>query len=98
MEHRREVRTNVNLAIELTELEAPGRIPQKAVLTNVSRSGMLVRMSHGIACGALVKVKAKGILTLGEVVRCLPADQEFDVALALRNTLEDLVVLIQSWS
>jgi hypothetical protein len=95
---RREVRTSVNLEIELTELEAPGRIPQNGVLKNVSKSGMLVRMSHGIACGSLVKVKAKGILTLGEVVRCQPSEQEFDVALALRNTFEDVVALIQSWS
>ncbi|HEY1758112.1 MAG TPA: PilZ domain-containing protein [Bryobacteraceae bacterium] len=98
MEHRREIRTDVNLAVELTELEAPEQFPQNGVLKNVSRSGMLVRMAHGIASGSLVKVKARGVLTLGEVVRCQPAAEGFDVALALRNTLEDLVAFIQSSS
>lgn len=95
MERRREVRTVVNLPVLITELDPPGQTPERGLLKDVSRSGMLVRISHSIASGSLVKVETKDMMTVGEVIRCKADGNAFEAGLVLRHSVEDLLALIQ---
>jgi hypothetical protein len=97
MERRREPRTVVNMPVLVTELDPPGQPPERGLLINVSKNGMLVRISHSMNSGALLKVQTPDILTLGEVVRCQPEGDAFDVALALRHSLEGAIESILSF-
>jgi hypothetical protein len=97
MNRRREERTVVNMPVLVTELDPPGQAPQRGLLIDVSKNGMLVRISHRMNSGALLKVQTPDLLTLGEVVRCQPDGDAFDVALALRHSLEGAVDLILSF-
>jgi hypothetical protein len=97
MERRREVRTTVNMPVLVTELDPPGQAPERGILKNVSKNGMLVRMSHAMTSGSLLRVETPEILTLGEVVRCQPDGDAFDVALALRHSLDGAIDLILSF-
>lgn len=97
IERRREVRTVVNMPVRVTELDPPGQAPQRGILVDVSKNGMLVRLSHAMASGSLLRVETPEILTLGEVVRCVPHDDAFDVALMLRHSLEGAIDQILSF-
>jgi hypothetical protein len=97
IERRREVRTVVNIPVLVTELDPPGQAPRSGVLKDVSKNGMLVRISHAMPSGALLKVATPDMLTLGEVVRCLPDGDGFDVALALRHSLDGAIDSILSF-
>jgi hypothetical protein len=97
IDRRREARTVVNMPVRVTELDPPGQPPQGGILIDVSKNGMLVRISHAIASGTLLRVETPEILTLGEVVRCVPHEEAFDVALALRHSLEGAIDQILSF-
>jgi|HubBroStandDraft_6_1064221.scaffolds.fasta_scaffold576469_2 hypothetical protein len=97
IERRREVRTVVNMPVLVTELDPPGQAPESGILIDVSKNGMLVRISHAIASGSLLKVTTPEMLTLGEVVRCVPDGDGFDVALALRHSLDGAIDSILSF-
>jgi hypothetical protein len=97
MDRRREERTVVNMPVLVTELDPPGQAPERGLLIDVSKNGMLVRISHSMNSGALLKVQTPDLLTLGEVVRCQPDGDAFDVALALRHSLEGAIDLILSF-
>ncbi len=93
MEKREHVRTALHEPVIVTEVDPPGQPPTGGVLNNVSGSGMLVRLPHGIARRSLVKVETKDMLMLGEVLRCEPDGDSFKVALALRHSLQSLTGL-----
>ncbi len=97
IERRRDVRTVVNMPVLVTELDPPGQAPQHGILKDVSKNGMLVRLSHALPSGSLLKVATSEILTLGEVVRCLPDGDGYAVALALRHSLDGAIDSILSF-
>jgi len=76
----------------VTEL-GPGRRPHVGLIVEIAESSLTLKLVSAIPRGAAVQVETTGMLVLGEVARCEPAEGGFRLALMLRHSMADLQAL-----
>jgi hypothetical protein len=92
MERRREPRIAAKERVIVTEL-GPGRHPHVGLIVEIAEGSLTLKLVSAIPRGTAVQVETIGMLMLGEVASCEPAEDGFRLALMLRYSLADLQAL-----
>lgn len=93
VDRRKEPRFQPNLPVTVTVLGYPPGPTLKGRVMDVSGSGIRLSVPLPVALGAPVKVEANETLSLGEVCRCLPDGDGYELGLQLSHTLTTLLDL-----
>lgn len=90
MERRRNTRFESNEPAVVSELSPHAHRPMGGMIRDLSEDGMLIKVPRSVACGGLIRVETSRALLLGQVVRCEPDGEGFDVAMTIRHSFLDL--------
>jgi hypothetical protein len=90
VERRKEHRIEINQEVTVTVLSEPDRPPFQAVAVEISGSGMRLLSPYPVSYQAAVKVEARDLLLLGEVVRVQVSQQGTTLGLKLLHSLDSL--------
>jgi hypothetical protein len=98
MERRQEPRLAANVPVIVSELGHFGSHPHRSnphdgLIVEISGTSLTMLLPSAVGPGAMVKVEARDMLMLGEVVRCEMADEGFRLALKLSHSLRGLRAL-----
>ncbi len=93
---RREPRFQPNIPVSLKVLGWPPGPIMDGHVRDVSGSGMRVRVPLPVACGASVQIESNGTLSLGEICRCNPVEDAYELGIQLSHTLASLKQLDQA--
>jgi len=77
----------------LTLLDAKTRRLIEACVTELSGSGVQLRVPMPLPCGATIEIEGEDTLVLGEVCRCEPAEGAYAVGVQISQTLSSLMEL-----
>ena len=77
----------------LTLLDAKSRRFIEACVTDISGSGVQLRVPMPLPCGATIEIEGGDTLILGEVCRCEPVEGAYAVGVQVSQTLPSLMEL-----
>jgi hypothetical protein len=77
----------------LTLLDGKTRRLIEACVTELSGSGVQLRVPMPLPCGATIEIEGGDTLVLGEVCRCEPAEGAYAVGVQISQTLSSLMEL-----
>ncbi len=86
-DRRRDPRFATSQPVVLTVLGTKAKPVTEACILNISDHGLRLRVAQPIPAGAIVKVDAREVPLLGEVVRCVPIDGAHHVGVHLFQSL-----------
>jgi hypothetical protein len=95
MDRRSEPREEANAPVVISELGTSRPDPIGGMIEDISGSGMRIKLPYAIACNTPVRIETKDMLLLGEVARCEPVGDEFQLALVIRHSLGNLQDLVR---
>jgi c-di-GMP-binding flagellar brake protein YcgR len=93
VERRKEPRIAINQEVTVTVLGATDSAPFQATALEVSGSGMRILSPRALKYQAAVKIQARELLLLGEVIRIDSSDRGSMLALKLSHSLDSLADL-----
>ncbi len=86
-ERRIEVRFKASQPVSLTVLGGTTKAVMEGCITDISPSGLRLRVPEPLALGAPIKVDAQDVLLLAEVVRCEPDRGAYNVGLQVHKSV-----------
>ena len=93
MERRKEPRLRIKQPVIVTLLEAESRRLIEAYVTDISGSGVQLRVPLPLPCGATIEIEGGDTLILGEVCRCEPVEGAYAVGVQVSQTRPSLMEL-----
>jgi hypothetical protein len=87
---RREPRFQPDTPVKVKVLGWPPGPTMSGQVLDVSGSGMRLQVPLPVACGVPVEIDASETVSLGEVCRCSPVNDHYEIGLQLSHTLSSL--------
>ena len=86
-ERRMEVRFKANQPVSLTVLGGVAKPLMEGCITDISPSGLRIRIPEPLPVGTPIKVEAQDVLLLAEVVRCDPDHGAYNAGLQVHKSV-----------
>jgi hypothetical protein len=93
VERRKELRLRIKQPVMLTLIDAKSRRLIEACVTDISGSGVQLRVPMPLPCGATLEIEGGDSLMLGEVCRCEAVEGAYAVGVQVSHTLSSLMEL-----
>jgi len=87
VEKRKEPRLPVDCPVIVTVLGGQSPLVTSGIVQDMSGSGLGLRLKSAIPSGSPVKIEGDGVLMLGEVCRCRPADGQYSLGVQVSEWL-----------